>query len=315
MKVIEVGLRDINKLSEKIACCIGFFDGIHIGHQTLINNTVEFANKIGVKSGLITFSPDPWVITKKITDVKHINDIESKKELLCELGMDYLIILKFDEEMARLSSKEFMDFLVCNIDLVALIYGFDFHYGYKGQGNKETIMTELAEDIYKICIDSVDDQIGKISTSRIDISLKKGLIKEVNEMLGYNFFIKGLVIKGRQLGQTINFPTANVEYDTDILLPKIGVYKGYVRYNGKHYKAVINIGNNPTFNYTRRLSLEVHIIDFDKEIYNEELKVIFIDYIRDEKKFDNIDELKMEIYNNVDETKKLPDYLLNGNFK
>ena len=289
---------DINKVNKELVCCIGFFDGLHLGHQKLVAETNILAKKLNVESALITFAPDPWVVTKKIKKYRHINDYASKLYLLKKFKIDNLIIIKFSDELSKLESKKFIKLLENNIKLKGLVYGFDFNYGFKGQGNKETIINELSKDIKHVCVLAVEDNQGKISSSRIEEALSLGNIKLVNDLLGYKYFIIGKVKHGNKLGRTINFRTANIILNDDLLTPKVGVYQGYLKYDNNYYKAIINIGHNPTFNYQEKVSLEVHIIDFDLDIYDQEVIVFFNDYLRDEKIFNSKDDLIKELEKN-----------------
>ena len=297
MNIYNININSINIINKPLVCCIGYFDGLHLGHQELIKETITLANKLNVEPSLITFNPDPWVITKKlpIDSIKHINDYNVKLELLNKFNINNLIILEFNEDMSKLSSNEFIKVLFNNIDIKGLVYGFDFHYGYKGLGNHNTIQKQINNNVILKQVESINDDIGKISSSRIDELLINGSITKVNKLLGYNYYIKGNVIKGNAKGRTIGFPTANIKYSNELLLPKQGVYIGYVKYLSNYYKAIINIGNNPTFNYVNKISIEAHILNFNKDIYDQDIDIIFIDYIRDEFKFNNIEQLKEQL--------------------
>ena len=291
MEVIYLSLDDDFVMSQAIAACIGYFDGLHLGHQALINATNEYKHQHNIKSAMISFEPDPWIVTKKLKEVKHINDFESKKSLLEHFKVDYLLILRFTEQMAALKSEEFINMLSNKLNLKALIVGFDFKYGQFGSGNIDVIDSQVHQRFDVIKVDAVCDDVGKISSSRIDNTLMNGSIESASQMLGYDYFIIGEVIHGRKQGTEIGYPTANIKYDENILLPKNGVYIGVVDIDGVRYKSMINIGNNPTFNYKQQLSLEVHLIDFNKMIYGERIKVTFKSRIRDEIKFASKHEL------------------------
>ena len=310
MNIYRINATEINIINKSLVCCIGFFDGLHLGHQELITNTIRLANKLNVESALITFEPDPWVITKglPIDQVQHINDLNVKLELLNKFGINNLIILEFDQIMSHLTSEQFTKVLYDNIDIKGLVYGFDFHYGYKGSGNHNTLKLQVHSDTILKQITSIDDDIGKISSSRISSLLIEGSVKKVNKLLGYKYYIKGKVICGNAKGRTIGFPTANVEYSKELLLPKIGVYIGYVKYLNNYYKAIINIGNNPTFNYVNKVSLETYILDFNKDIYDEIIDIIFVDYLRDETKFSSIFELKNQLNIDSNKARELSNY-------
>lgn len=288
MNIYNININSINIIDKPLVCCIGYFDGLHLGHQTLIKETNILANKLNIESALITFNPDPWLITKQINnDIKHINDYAIKLELLNKFNINNLIIIEFNEELSKLKSNEFINMLYKNIDIKGLIYGFDFKYGYKGLGNNNTIINEIKDNTILKEIQSINYDNLKISSTRIEQLIINGEIDNANKLLGYNYYIKGNVIKGNAKGRTIGFPTANIKYSNKQIIPKKGVYIGYAKYNNILYKSIINVGNNPTFNYNNNISIEANILEFNQDIYNEYIDIIFIKYIREEIKFNN----------------------------
>ncbi|MFI3284747.1 MAG: riboflavin biosynthesis protein RibF [Erysipelotrichaceae bacterium] len=295
MQIIEINLEDHFKFEIPITACIGYFDGLHVGHQALIKQTDILAQKYQCAQAMISFDPDPWMVTKELNDVKHINSQRDKLHLLKAMQIDYLIILKFTKEMAALSSEDFVKLLVERLNLKALVTGFDFHYGAYGSGNIDSLALQAEGYFETSVVDAIRDEYGKISSSRIEEELLNGNIGYASKMLGYDYFVQGIVVKGRQKGREIGFPTANVAYDDHILLPKKGVYAGYVKIAAQCFKAIINLGHNPTFNFQEKDSLEVHILDFNQMIYGQHIKVIFVQYIRDEKKFNSVEALTKQI--------------------
>ena len=292
MRIVNVKLGEIRKQKNPVVACIGYFDGMHKGHQALVNATIEKAKELGVESGLITFDPDPWVTLRDAKDVKHITPLQQRINIAVELGIKNIFILNFTKEMAALSPLDFIKVLdSCNIK--ALICGFDYHYGQFGKGDIESLKRDA--DFEVIVIDAVSDSEGKISSTRITNLIEEGEVHKAEELLGYAYRVEGYVVHGNAKGRTIGYPTANVSVPSEYLEPKSGVYACFALVDGKKYKAMVNIGHNPTFNYTETMSLEAYILDFSGDLYDKRLKISFKYYLRPEKKFKYIGNLKMQL--------------------
>ena len=292
MRIVNVKLGEIRKQKNPVVACIGYFDGMHKGHQALVNSTLEKAKELGVESGLITFDPDPWVTLRDAKDVKHITPLQQRINIAVELGIKNIFILNFTKEMAALSPVDFIKVLdSCNIK--ALICGFDYHYGQFGKGDIESLKRDA--DFEVIVIDAVSDSEGKISSTRITNLIEEGEVHKAEELLGYAYRVEGYVVHGNAKGRTIGYPTANVSVPSEYLEPKSGVYACFALIDGKKYKAMVNIGHNPTFNYTETMSLEAYILDFSGDLYDKRLKISFKYYLRPEKKFKYIGNLKMQL--------------------
>ena len=292
MRIVNVKLGEIRKQKNPVVACIGYFDGMHKGHQALVNATIEKAKELGVESGLITFDPDPWVTLRNEKDVKHITPLQQRINIAVELGIKNIFILNFTKEMAALSPLDFIKVLdSCNIK--ALICGFDYHYGQFGKGDIESLKRDA--DFEVVVIDAVSDNEGKISSTRITNLIEEGEVHKAEELLGYAYRVEGYVVHGNAKGRTIGYPTANVSVPSEYLEPKGGVYACFALVDGKKYKAMVNIGHNPTFNYTETMSLEAYILDFSGDLYDKRLKISFKYYLRPEKKFKYIGNLKMQL--------------------
>ena len=292
MRIVNVKLGEIRKQKNPVVACIGYFDGMHKGHQALVNATLEKAKELGVESGLITFDPDPWVTLRDAKDVKHITPLQQRINIAVELGIKNIFILNFTKEMAALSPVDFIKVLdSCNIK--ALICGFDYHYGQFGKGDIESLKRDA--DFEVIVIDAVSDSEGKISSTRITNLIEDGEVHKAEELLGYAYRVEGYVVHGNAKGRTIGYPTANVSVPSEYLEPKSGVYACFALIDGKKYKAMVNIGHNPTFNYTETMSLEAYILDFSGDLYDKRLKISFKYYLRPEKKFKYVGNLKMQL--------------------
>ena len=303
MRIIKMGLYSNRVYTNPMCACIGYFDGMHKGHQALIQKTIEMAKRKGCESALITFDPDPWVTIKHVKDVKHITTMRERLNRAVEYGIQNIIILDFSSDFAKLSPEDFVQQILSKISFKGLICGFDFHYGFMGKGSAETL--QQTEGLEVEVVQPIEDEQGKISSTRITQCIEDGKMEDAAEMLGYFFRISGIVVHGRHQGNAIGFPTANIHYDPEYILPKSGVYAGFVIIQNKKFGAMINLGHNPTFNYRNDLSLEAHMIDFDKDIYGKLISVEFIRFIRDEKRFSSKGNLIMQLEQDIISTKKI----------
>ena len=294
MKILNLKLNEPITINEPIAACIGYFDGLHLGHQALINQTKDLAVNNGIKTCLITFNPDPHNILEGQT-FKHIESFDERLKLIEGFGFDYCLILNFNQTMADLSVEAFYDQILSHLPLKYLVCGFDFHYGYKGQGNYETLTSQAKNNFEVIKIDSVNYLGQKISSSRIRHAILEGDLKLASELLGYQYTLTGQVIHGRALGREIGYPTANLEIDAEVLLPKCGVYLGYAVHNDNRYRAMISIGNNPTVKDNLQPTVEVHLLDFNEDIYQKTIKLEVNEWLRPIIQFDSMADLKKQL--------------------
>ncbi|WP_087972865.1 bifunctional riboflavin kinase/FAD synthetase [Oceanobacillus rekensis] len=274
-------------------CAIGFFDGIHKGHQEVINTAVREAEVRSMDSAVITFHPHPSVVLKKeVGHVKYITPMKQKQERLENLQVDRLYIIKFNKELSQLSPQEFIDHFIIGLNIKHLVAGFDYSFGYKGKGNMENIKSFTRDRLSYTTIDKVTLENDKISSTRIRELLKSGRIDEANELLGRPLRFSGVVVKGDQRGREMGYPTANLELYEDVLLPRPGIYAVRVIYKNEVHEGMANIGTNPTFTADRKdLSIEINIFDYNNDLYGEELTVEWFKYMREEEKYDSVDAL------------------------
>lgn len=278
---------------EKTFVTIGTFDGVHFGHQRILEKLVSDAKKAGKKSILLTFFPHPRMVLQKDNSLELINTIEERKNLLAKTGLDYLIIHPFSKEFSRLTALAFVrDILVNQFNVSKLCIGYDHHFGKNREGN----ITQLQEysklydfDIEEIPAQDIDDV--SVSSTKIRKALAEGNVKTANTYLGYPFMLNGKVVNGKQLGGKIGFPTANIDVEEEYkLIPKTGVYVVRSSVDGKIIYGMMNIGKRPTVD-GKHQTIEVHFFDFNQDLYEQSLTVELLYFLRDEHKFDSVEHL------------------------
>lgn len=293
MEIFNISdISEIKEENKKRVAALGYFDGIHKAHQKIIGYAVEAAEK-GYKSAVITLDKSPKEYFGK-TSEESLTPINKKNELLMNLGVDEVYYLEFNEKLQNLSAKEFINNILKKLNVEMVFCGFDYRFGFKGLGTPDLIK----ESGIEVMIQEKQKIDGeKISTTVLKEFVRKGEFLKYKEYTGRFYSISGLVVKGRQLGRTINFPTANLELDGKYLLPETnGVYVTKIKVNNKIYKSVTNIGYNPTVSDEKnRKFIETHILDFDEDIYGEKIEIYFYEFLRKEQKFESFDHLKEQL--------------------
>lgn len=274
---------------------LGSFDGLHLGHLSLIHKVHEEAQKNGGRSIVYTFKNHPRALLNKDDAPKLLMDNNEKAEFLEKCGVDILYFQEFNKEFMEMTPKEFIEFLINRFNIKGLIVGFNYKFGYKNMGDTELLKELQKEYNFKLFIMEPCKYDGKvISSTRIRNSVEDGKIYEAYKMLGHPFRLSGEVMHGRKIGRTIGFPTANLKYDKNFILPAVGVYYTNVKVNNSMYKGITSVGNNPTVE-GKTLTIETYILDFNKDIYGENIEVFFIKKIRNEKKFNGVEQLKNQL--------------------
>jgi len=269
---------------------IGTFDGVHIGHQEIIKNLVETANKNQAESVILTFFPHPRMVLQKDSGIKLLNTIDEKIELLEKTGLKHLVIIPFTKEFSRLTALDFTrDILVSSLRTKKLVIGYDHHFGRNREGNFEQLQ-EYGKT-YQFDVEEIPAQDIKditVSSTKIRKALEDGAIEKANAYLGYNYMLSGVVIKGKALGRQYKYPTVNIRIEEEYkLIPKSGVYVVETTFDNKPFFGIMNIGNRPTVD-GKTTTIEVHLLDFDKNLYGEKIKIGVLKRIRDEQKFDTV---------------------------
>lgn len=285
---------------EETVAAIGFFDGIHKGHQKVITTAIERAKQEGKLNAVISFHPHPSVILRKSSEnVRYITTIEEKKAILEQMGVDRLYIITFNKELSQLSPQAFIDHFIIGLNITHLVAGFDYTFGHKGAGNMENIVEMTQGRFTTTVVEKIEDHEEKVSSTRIRQLLDRGAVNDLYSLLGRFYETTGSVVKGdNRGGSQLGFPTANIEVPEDKYLPKQGVYAVKLKYNNMVYNGMANLGVVPTFVENRtEPKLEVNIFDFNKDIYGETVTVEFHQFIRDEKKFSGIEEIVNQLKN------------------
>ena len=283
----------------------GTFDGVHMGHRMIISRLKEIAAQSGGETVLLTFYPHPrMVLFPDDNELRLLNTQEEKIKLLEKQGVDHLIVYPFSKAFSRLSSVNFIrDILVNKIGTKKLVIGYNHHFGRNREGSFQHLMESgpvYGFDVEEIPAQDIDSV--EISSTKIRKALSAGDISTANTFSGYPYVLTGTVVKGKQLGRKLGYPTANLEVaDKYKLIPANGIYVVEVNIEDKTYKGMMSIGVNPTVNGTQR-TIEVNILDFDKDIYGAKLSIGFIDKLRDEEKFEDLDKLKQQLGRDKEQT-------------
>ena len=276
---------------------IGFFDGVHLGHRYLINQVKIAASQCGWCSSIITFPVHPRQVIQSDYQPQLLSSPEEKIELLSQTGVDNCILLPFTQELSKLTAWEFMQLLYEQYKVRMLVIGYDHRFGHNRAETFEDYCRYGRElGIHIMQATAYTQEQDKVSSSAIRRALLSGEVSTATKYLGYPYFLQGTIVSGYQVGRKTGFPTANLLVDfSNKLIPSIGVYAVYVYVNGQKYKGMLNIGHRPTLNNGTDLSIEVHILDFEGDIYHQPMRIEFVDFLRAEAKFQSTEELALQI--------------------
>ena len=293
----------------KCATCVavGTFDGLHLGHRLIVEKLVDTAKIHNLKSVILTFDPHPRKVLFPERGLNLILSPEEKVEVLSTTGIDYLIVHQFDKNFASIKSDAFMrDVLVGQLGMKYLVSGFNNHFGCDRMGDNVTLNSygkSFGFDISRL--DAAQLNGISASSTLVRNALIDGDVQKAAEILGYSFYISGKVVHGKKIGTKIGFPTANVMRDcNDKIIPKDGVYAAGIQVRGNLYSSVVNIGENPTVSDRGVTTIEAYIIDFEGDIYGEDVRVFFYRRIRDQRKFNSLNELTEAIKRDIVELEK-----------
>ncbi len=279
---------------------LGNFDGIHIGHSELIRTLVQESQNRGLTSVIYTFMKHPENILRKKLFTPQITTTKKKIELLDQYKVEYLFLAEFNEKFSRMSPEEFVKrILVDGLRARLAVVGSDYRFGFEGSG--DVALLEYLGQKYKFDIIVVPPVLLDgvvVSSTAVREMLARGVVDKASRMLGRPYSIQGMVVRGRRVGVKMGFPTANIQPEKYLIIPRSGVYCTQTIIGGKAYRSVTNIGKNPTFRL-KRVSIETHILDFNQDIYDKAIEIYFYKRIRGEKKFNSIEELTVQIRDDI----------------
>lgn len=306
--IIHDGYENLNLVSPVVT--MGIFDGVHRGHRSLIDDLVLRAREERGESVVITFFPHPRLVLQQgKKNLSLLTTMDEKKSLLEKTNIDHLIVIEFNKQFSKIKACDFVkDILVERIGTKHLLLGYNHHFGRSGEGDFNTIQQCAGSLNFRVeQVQGLHAEEGVISSSIIREALMTGRLDEANKLLGYYYSVSGTVVEGRKIGRSIGFPTANIKPgDQYKLIPSNGVYAVEVQIDGVTHPGMLSIGSNPTVNNDKRIrSIEVNIIDFDEDIYGKQITVLFRKRLRDEKKFDSIEQLSAQMNLDKQNTIKL----------
>ena len=282
-----------------IVLTLGFFDGVHRGHRMLINTAIDKAKELQLESAVMTFWPHPRIVLDKDPqNLFFLTTLPEKAELIAKLGIRYFIVQEFTLALAAMEATAFVKHVVETYNVKHFVVGKNHRFGKQAKGDF-ALLQQLAPELdYTIdAFETVSDNSQRISSTNIREALMAGNLQAANQMLGYPYLLAGSIETGRQLGRTIGFPTANIKPNDPLkLVPANGVYAVLLHIDGKVERGMMNIGVRPTVDSSHQRTIEVHIIDFNADVYNHKVEVAFVERLRDELKFANVDELKVQLH-------------------
>lgn len=285
-------------IEEPTALSLGKFDGVHRGHEELIARLMDY-KKQGLKAAVFTFDIPPKKLTEN-QNYRLLTTNEEKCEIFQERGVDYLLQCPFTPEIMCMEPEDFVEWLVRSLHVKSIVVGKDFHFGHNRRGDYrllEQLSSRLGYEL--IVVDKLQYRGRDISSSYVREEILEGNLETANELLGYPFFVRSEVIHGRQLGRTLGIPTINMELPAEKLLPPKGVYVTRVQLGEHTYTGVTNVGQKPTVNHNHKVGVETHILDYEGDLYGRTLSVSFLHFIRPERKFVSVEELKAQMERDI----------------
>lgn len=300
MKVYYSDITELPTLPAHTVLCLGFFDGVHIGHQAIIKAALRSGNKVAV----LTFDHSPRAVLGGIKREEVLTSIEDRSFIFEKMNVEIMMVAIFDLHIASLSTTQFIEQLN-RLNPVSVYCGPDYRFGQMAKGNPDVLSTSPDVRFDTYVVDEVEVDNAKVSSRDIISLVEQGKIKEANKLLGHPFQITGEVVRGLQNGRRLGFPTANLSFATSYAMPAKGVYATRVLYKGKSYLAVTNVGTHPTIDELANPIVESYILRFHRNIYHKKITVQFIEFLRPEEKFATIKELKGAIKADAKLTKEI----------
>jgi riboflavin kinase/FMN adenylyltransferase len=297
----------LNTHCEPSSVAFGNFDGVHQGHQQVIRKAIDMAKQYGLKSGVMTFHPHPKEVLGKVERSTYLTPLPDKLKLIEELGVDVTFVIEFTTDFASLSPQQFIEKYIVGLHVKQVITGFDFCFGYRGEGTTQDLQQwSLSHHDFNVHVLSpIEQESEKISSSRMRHLLKEGAVEDLCNLTHRYYQVAGRVVHGDKRGRTIGFPTANVQPIESYVLPRLGVYAVFVQWKEKRLPGVLNLGIKPTFqSEAPTATIEVHLFEFDNDLYGEELRIYWVSFLRAEKKFNSVAQLTQQINEDIVQAKK-----------
>lgn len=284
-----------NILSSKVVLALGFFDGVHLGHQELIKRAKEIADQKNLPLVVMTFDRHPKEVYEDKKNFKYLETLEEKADKMSELGVDYLAVMPFTKEFSQIGAQDFVDNVIVKLNADTIVAGFDYTYGPKEIANMDRL-PDYAKGRFDIVVMPKQIFAGKkIGSTEIRQAIKDGDMELAYELMGHHYVMSGIIGHGKRNGHKLGFPTANLIWADHKVIPKIGVYATKTEVNGKWYESMTSVGYNVTIGQEKRIYIESNIFDFDQDIYGEDVDVDFVFRVRDEKKFKSLNHLKEQL--------------------
>lgn len=301
MEIYQTWLNTGQKYNN-LAVGLGNFDGVHLGHKKLIGEMVSYSRRVSGTSAVFTFHPHPVMVLNSSHNPLLLMTQENKEKMISQLGIDILFRVSFTPEFARIEAEEFIERVLCHgLGVRSLFVGYNYTFGYKGRGTPELLEKYAHKynyELYVIAPVTVNKRV--VSSTLIRNLIKDGEVEEAAKYLGYFPFVEGIVVSGQRRGRLMGFPTANLESKEDVLVPAGGVYMVRVSVDEDVFLGVANVGSRPTFyGYNSSSSIEVHLLDFNADLYGKVISVSFTRRLREEKKFGSPDELVLQIRHDI----------------
>ncbi len=298
-KIIYLDKEYINRDEGDLIVVLGNFDGFHIGHMSLFNEAEKIKEEQGGTTSAIIFDASAAKYLGNGKSLRYITPLNEKVGRLEDMGIDVIYIIHMSKEFLSVTKEEFLDFLKYSLHPTSIVVGEDYSFGYKAEGKVKDLQEAFGDSLH--VMELIKDKNGnKFSTQAIIKLIEEGKIEEANEDLITPYSVIGKVVKGKQNGRTIGFPTANIELADDYVIPKEGVYRGVVSLdNGEIYKSIINVGKNPTISMNNKETIEAYLGGFEGDLYDRYIQISFLTYIRDERKFNSLEDLKKQLQKDV----------------
>lgn len=292
-----------NILASKIVLALGFFDGVHLGHQRLVCRAKEIAKQKNLPLVVMTFDRHPKEVYENKKDFKYLETLEEKADKMTELGVDYLAVMPFTKQFSTIGAQDFVDNVIVKLNADTVVAGFDYTYGPKEIANMEHL-PDFAKGRFKIVV--MPEQIfagKKIGSTKIRQAVKDGNMELACELMGHHYVMSGTIGHGKRNGHKLGFPTANLVWAEHKVIPKIGVYATKTEIDGKWYESMTSVGYNVTIGQPDKIYIESNLFDFDQDVYGKPMKIKWYKYTRGEVKFDSLEELKKQLIKDKTEIK------------